>query len=173
MKKFLFAGGFAALLIAASLLLTQSSTVYSHCEIPCGIYGDLTRITLLYEDIATVEKSMMQITALSKEDPVNVNQIIRWVNNKEQHCDKIQHVVTQYFMTQRIKPATAADGANYEKYVAQLTTLHGMLIHAMKAKQTTDLANIEQLRAGVKRLSTLYFAEADLEHLKQHHPEGK
>ncbi len=159
--------------LALLLFLSQESSVRSHCEIPCGIYGDVARITLLFEDIATVEKSMKQVVALPQEDPINVNQVVRWVSNKEAHCDKIQHIVTQYFMTQRIKPKTPADGDAYGKYVTQLTTLHGLLVHAMKAKQTTDLAHVQQLRAGVKKLSSLYFSEADLKHIQEHHPQGK
>ena len=162
-----------ATVLVLVLFLSYKGSAYSHCEIPCGIYGDAARITLLYEDIATVEKSMKQIVALPKEDPVNINQVVRWVNNKETHCDKIQHIVTQYFMTQRIKPKTPADGGAHKKYVAQLTTLHGLLVHAMKAKQTTDLAHVERLRAGVKKLSELYFSKADLKHIGEHHPDGK
>ena len=168
MKKVALAACLGLLLFAS-----HESSVYSHCEIPCGIYGDVTRISLLYENIATVEKSMSQITALTKEKPANVNQVIRWVNNKEKHCDEIQHIVTQYFMTQRIKPKAESDGKAHAKYLAQLTTLHQMLIHAMKSKQTTDVAHVKHLRDAVQRLSGLYFSKEDLEHIKGHHPEGK
>ena len=159
-----------ALLLSLSLalLIGHQAYVHSHCEIPCGIYGDSTRIALLMEDIATVEKSMKQMDTLVKEDPINVNQIIRWTNNKETHANNIQHVVTQYFMTQRVKPKTDADGDEYKKYVGQLTTLHNMLIHAMKAKQTTDTEHCTKLRELVHGFSEMYFSKEDLEHLKEH-----
>ena len=140
----------------------------AHCQIPCGIYGDMTQIDLLREDIATVEKSMKQIVDLSKEPAANMNQIVRWINNKEEHCGNIQEKVASYWMTQRIKPAAPSDEAAYRKYTAQITTLHAMLVSAMKAKQTTDLAHVEDLRKQVDALAGSYFSKEDLEHLKTH-----
>jgi nickel superoxide dismutase len=46
---------------------------------------------------------MNQIIALNNETPINYNQLVRWIMNKETHADEIQRIVTQYFMTQRIK----------------------------------------------------------------------
>ena len=161
-----------ALLALALVVLTLAWThkvVLSHCEIPCGIYGDQMRIDLLYEDITTIEKSMQQIVALSKESPMNVNQVVRWVTNKDVHATKIQETVMQYFMTQRVKPADEKDAEAYRKYVKQLTTLHGMLVAAMKAKQTTDLANVEQLRKLVDDFAASYFTAEDLKHIRAEH----
>ena len=53
-------------------------------------------------------------------------------------------------MTQRIKPTTDA----YEK---KLGVLHKMLLSAMKCKQTTDLAHVNELRALTKQFEGLYF----------------
>jgi nickel superoxide dismutase len=124
---------------------------------------------MLLEDITTVEKSMQQVVELSKDPAANANQLVRWVNNKEQHCDKIQHVVTQYFMTQRIKPAPDSDAAAYKAYTAKLAKLHGILVHAMKAKQTTDATHVEALRKLVDEFAGLYFDKEDLKHLREHH----
>ena len=132
MKKLLL-----ATLLGLPVVFLSYRTVSSHCEIPCGIYGDTTRFSLLYEHIATVEKSMQQIIALSKAESANnstnSNQLARWVKNKEEHANEIQHIVTQYFMTQRVKPKDTSD----TKYVKHLTLLHKILVHAMKSKQTT------------------------------------
>jgi nickel superoxide dismutase len=87
------------------LLLVFASMVYSHCQIPCGIYGDQARFDMLAEHITTIEKSMQQITELSQKDKRNFNQIVRWIQNKEKHADELSHIVTYYFMAQRIKPA--------------------------------------------------------------------
>lgn len=134
----------------------------SHCEIPCGIYGDQTRILLLNEHIATIEKSMKMIG----EEKDNPNQLVRWVNNKEKHANEFQHIVTQYFMTQRIKPKA---GEEREKYLTQITTLHEMLIAAMKCKQTTDVTHTQSLSKLVDRFSASYFSAEDLKHIKEHH----
>jgi nickel superoxide dismutase len=148
-------------LISLFISLLTFSPAFSHCEIPCGIYGDETRFTMLEEDITTVEKSMKQIVELSKAGEKNYNQIVRWVDNKEKHANLIQETVSQYFMTQRIKPAEENNQTEYKKYVQQLTLLHEMLIYAMKAKQTTDLANVEKLRALVSSFKMSYFGSKD------------
>jgi len=111
MKKFfVFAGIFAVLNVFGAL------QVGAHCEIPCGIYGDEARFTGMAEDISTVEKSMNQINDLSKDTKANINQLVRWIENKDVHADKISNVVTQYFLKQRIKPVSIDDKKNYKNY---------------------------------------------------------
>jgi len=139
------------------LVMVLASIVYSHCQIPCGIYGDPTRFDMLAEHITTLEKSLKQITGLSKQDKPNMNQIVRWVHNKEKHADELSHIVTYYFMAQRIKPVDKEKDKAYEQYINKLTLLHEMLVYAMKAKQTTDLSNIEKLRTLLAEFQAVYF----------------
>ncbi len=147
-----------AMLVAVAAL-GAANPALAHCQIPCGIYDDELRVQLIEEHITTVEKSMNQIEALGKESPVNYNQLVRWVTNKEHHAQEIQDIVTAYFMAQRVKPVDPADAAAQAQYVHQLTLLHHIQVFAMKAKQTTDLANVEKLRALVKEFRTAYFGE--------------
>jgi len=141
-----------------------TSMVYSHCQIPCGIYGDPARFDMLAEHITTIEKSMKQITDLSNRDKPNVNQTVRWVQNKEKHADELSHIVTYYFMAQRIKLVVKAEGKAYEEYVKKLTLLHQMLVYSMKAKQTTDLSNVEKLRTLLAEFRTVYFPAGTHKH---------
>ncbi len=138
------------LTLCVAFLSLFAGMARAHCEIPCGIYDDEMRIKMLLEHAATIEKSMQQITALEKADHQHANQLVRWVMNKEKHANEFQHIVAQYFMTQRIKP----DAKNYVK---KITALHEMLIYGMLCKQTTDTANVEKLRTLVKEFETLYF----------------
>ena len=147
MKKF-----YLPILIGFSFLLLFTINASAHCEIPCGIYDDEMRIQMIDEHIGTIEKSMNQIIQLEKDKHHNSNQLIRWVMNKEQHADALQEIVTQYFMTQRIKP----DTKDYEK---KLGLLHQMLVHAMKCKQTTDLTQVHLLESLVKDFQALYFGK--------------
>ncbi|MBU0679968.1 MAG: superoxide dismutase, Ni [Proteobacteria bacterium] len=137
------------LIIAFAVLLIMAPLVGAHCEIPCGIYDDELRIALVLEHITTIEKSMNQIMELEKKDQPQSNQLIRWVMNKEEHADKLQEIVSQYFMTQRIKPSD-------DKYPEKLAALHQMLISAMKCKQSTDLSNVTTLRELTAKFKTLY-----------------
>lgn len=142
-KRFL--AGFCFMLLMANLAA-------AHCEIPCGIYGDEMRVQMILEHIATIEKSMQQISAIEAEKPLNSNQLVRWVTNKEQHANDLQEIVSQYFMTQRISPEV-------ENYQAQLSTLHEMLIAGMKCKQTTNLTHPGRLRTLIAEFEKLYFAK--------------
>lgn len=144
-------------LLAMAISLGTAARVSAHCEIPCGIYDDRLRADLITEHAGTIEKSMNQIIALGKENPVNYNQLVRWINNKDDHADKIQDIVYQYFMTQRIHLDTP-------RYNEKLRALHEMLIYAMLCKQTTDTANVAKLRDALKRFEALYFTHA---HKKQ------
>ncbi|WP_462316972.1 superoxide dismutase [Ni] [Marinilabilia sp.] len=143
------------LLIAMFFMSWQDAD--AHCEIPCGIYGDSLRIQQIDEHITTLEKSMNQIIELSEEGDKNYNQLVRWVTNKEEHAVKIQDIVSQYFLHQRIKPVDPSDSEEYEKYVKRLTLLHKLQVYAMKAKQTTDLDYIERLRDTLHEFADAYF----------------
>ena len=138
-------------------LIALNTKLFAHCEVPCGIYDDSLRIKLIYEHITTVEKSMNSIIELSKEAAPNYNQLVRWVVNKENHAEKIQEIVSQYFLHQRIKVKDPSDEIAYDKYVKSLTLLHKILVNAMKTKQTTDLSFIEELRKTVHEFEEVYF----------------
>ena len=112
---------------------------------------------MIYEDITTIEKAMNGIIELSKEATPNYNQIVRWVVTKEAHAEKIQEIVSQYFLHQRIKVTDPSDQIAYDKYVKSLTLLHKILVDAMKTKQTTDLSFIEELRETVHEFEEVYF----------------
>jgi nickel superoxide dismutase len=156
------------ILFSIMIIFSSASFLYAHCEIPCGIYHDNLRIELLREHIQTIEKSMNQAVELSKADAVNYNQLVRWIHNKDEHANKIQEIVTQYFMTQRIKPAAATDDAVNTEYLSKLTLLHEMLVYAMKCKQTTDPENAQKLTELVDKFYNAYFGEADKKHLEEH-----
>ncbi len=135
----------ASLVVLA--LIATAVPASAHCQIPCGIYDDELRVQLIEEHIGTIEKSMNQIIAISKTAPIDYNQLVRWVDNKEEHAQKIQDIVTAYFMAQRIKPPMDhGDEKNVNEYLHKLALLHAIQIHAMKAKQSTDLTEIETLR---------------------------
>jgi nickel superoxide dismutase len=151
----------SAFLISTAVFV---SIVYSHCQIPCGIYNDPARFDEISEHILTVEKAMKQITELSQQDKPNMNQIVRWVQNKDEHADELSHIVTYYFMAQRVKPVDKTDVVHHELYVKKLTLLHELLVYSMKAKQTTDLSNVEKLKNTLSEFRKAYFAE----HAHQH-----
>lgn len=149
-------------------IVVLAGVVAAHCEIPCGIYNDKMRIVMIREDITTIEKSMNMIVEIGAAEEPNHNQLIRWVMNKEKHAEKIQEVVSQYFLTQRVTVPADGDTVANQKYVRQLASLHGLLVSAMKMKQTTDLDHVEKARSLVNDFAAAYFSAEDIEHLKEH-----
>lgn len=139
----------------AIVLLFSAQQASAHCEIPCGIYNDSLRITLLYEHITTIEKSMQQIIALENSND-NANQLARWVVNKEEHAKKMQEIISQYFMHQRIKPKDVGSEGR-DKYVKQLELMHRLSIYAMKCKQSVNLELIPQMQETVHLFEHAYF----------------
>jgi nickel superoxide dismutase len=148
-----------AFVLFFTLIMLSRPTVYSHCEVPCGIYNDEMRFTMIAEHIQTVEKAMQQVIQLSTESPQNMNQVVRWIMNKEKHAEEIQHIISQYFLTQRIKDADTEDKMANENYVKKLALCHQVLVFAMKCKQTTDLDNVKELKSAVEQFKKIYFTK--------------
>jgi nickel superoxide dismutase len=143
------AGKYAWLFLAGFFLMFSAASVQAHCEIPCGIYNDEMRLDLISEHVTTIEKSMNQIMELQKEKEINYNQLVRWIDNKDHHANEIQDIVSQYFMTQRIK-------FDDKEYVKKMTILHKLLVYAMKCKQTVDLENLKKLRETCREFEAFY-----------------
>jgi nickel superoxide dismutase len=160
---------YIGMVIIVLIFAFGGQSLWAHCQIPCGIYTDEMRFKMIEEDIITIEKSMNQIIKLSQANPVNYNQLVRWITNKDEHASKIQEIVDAYFFTQRIKPADPKDIQAYKDYTGKLALLHQLLFYAMKCKQTTDLTHVEKLRSLLTEFHNVYFTAEEKQHLKDPH----
>ncbi len=142
--------------IFLAMITLFKPVVFSHCEIPCGVYDDEMRFTMVKEHITTIEKAMKEIANLSGQQPLNFNQIVRWVTNKEKHAEDIQHIISQYFLTQRVKMVEKGDDKAHKIRTEHLSLCHEILVYTMKTKQTTDLSNVEKLKTAVKAFKDSY-----------------
>lgn len=149
----------AVFTVCVAVAALAAPIAFAHCQIPCGIYGDQTRFDLLREHVTTIEKSMKQIGELGKASTIDHNQLVRWVENKETHADELSEIVTYYFMTQRIKPDAHDDSDSTKKYHHEIGLLHHMLVHAMKAKQTTDMQHTKKLSELIDAFEKSYMGE--------------
>ena len=131
--------------------------IWSHCEVPCGIYGDDARFSAMSEDIYTIEKAMISINDLAENpDAISANQLARWVDTKEQHANRIQQTVSQYFMTQRLKVPDIDDEKQKSAYWNKLGLLHRILRKAMVCKQSVDVTNAHELQKLVDEFNVAY-----------------
>ena len=146
-----------ATLLAIALL---PHIVLAHCQVPCGIYDDAARIARMYEDAATIEKAMVQMQDLAgKNDAQSANQLTRWIITKENHASNIITTVSEYFMTQKVKPM-AEDVEGHDAFLLKLEDHHRVLNAAMKAKQNSDPEVVGALRAALDLMGKHY----DLKH---------
>jgi nickel superoxide dismutase len=151
-------GGILAMFLAFSSLsmgLLPASAL-CHCQLPCGIYNDPLRFQEMEESIVTIEMAMKQVQALQKQGPEGVPQLSRWVANKEEHAKKIQQIVAEYFLTQRVKPAAPGNEEARKAYLQQIETLHQILVAAMKTRQSTNLDDADSLRKLVDHFKQVY-----------------
>jgi len=131
------------------LSLVAVSVCYGHCQIPCGIYDDGMRFTLLLEHVETIDKSITEAKRLSEAEVPDYNQLVRWIVNKEHHATEIQEIASDYFLAQRIK-----EGG--EHYGESLELLHGIIVYAMKTKQSLDESNVVELEKKILEFQELY-----------------
>ncbi len=144
-----------SLIVLLALAVTGSvlwlpQPLSAHCQIPCGIYDDAARVQQMLEDATTIDKSVKLIAELSgKSDAQSQNQMIRWVMNKEKHAENIIVTISDYFLTQRVKP-------DQKDYLERLQKHHAVIIAAMNAKQNSDLGHAKNLRESVEALAIYY-----------------
>ena len=136
--------------VLAAFILGLPQLLQAHCQIPCGIYDDFARVQSMREDAATVEKSIRLIMELAgKSDAQSQNQLVRWVMNKEVHAQKIITSISDYFLTQRVKP-------DQQDYAERLKRHHFVILAAMKAKQNSDITVAKSLKESIEALSSYY-----------------
>ena len=146
MKKLIYVS--TSILLA---MIISTPMAGAHCQIPCGIYDDQLRAQLIAEHATTIEKSMKQIMELSKAapGPANYNQLVRWIMNKEKHAQNIIDTISDYFLTQRVKP-------NQDNYTERLVKHHAVIVAAMNTKQHADEKYVDQLERSIGALKPYY-----------------
>ena len=102
---------------------------------------------------------MNQIIDLnSKSSAQDSNQLVRWINTKEEHANNIQKILTDYFLVQRIKPSN-------NKYTDQISIIHEALVVAMKCKQTVAVNYAEEGKKIMEKFVDIYFDQHGKDHL--------
>jgi ubiquitin len=129
-----------------------------HCQVPCGIFDDPAMVAELKQHAATIRKAMVQCKDLNEggADLQAMNQIVRWINTKEDHCSKIISAIAEYCLCQRVKKDVfQSDG----DYTDALKAHHAVMQAAMKAKQTMDTAGADNLDHALVDFAKMYTKE--------------
>jgi len=141
---------------AAFVMTTQTQQVSAHCQVPCGIYDDAARVAQLREDTVTIAKAINGINELAdRHDGNSLNQAARWISTKEDHASHIIQVVSEYFLTQKVKVVTSgAEG--YDAYLKKLADHHAVMVAAMKTKQSANPKTVDDLEHAIDALAVHY-----------------
>ena len=140
--------------------------ITAHCQVPCGIYDDAVRIIQIREHVTTIEKAMNKIEQLTSDETSaqNLNQLVRWINTKEEHATFIQSIIADYFLAQRIKHKKNNEPGR-QQYVDQTLLLQQIIVAAMKSKQSIDKSGPESVSILLNQFVELYFDEHGKNHL--------
>ena len=75
--------------------------------------------------------------------------MVRWIMNKEKHAQNIIDAISDYFLTQRVKP-------DQENYTERLVKHHAVIVAAMETKQHVDEKYVNQLKISILALLPYY-----------------
>lgn len=125
-----------------------------HCMVPCGIFDDPAIVAELKQHAATIRKSMVQAAELhAAADLLSLNQKIRWITTKEDHCCKIITTISEYCLCQRVKKDVFANDGDY---VDALKAHHAAMQAAMKCKQQVDVSFCDALDHALGDVAKMY-----------------
>ena len=133
----------------ATRWLKPATTVYAHCDVPCGIY-DPHQAELAAR---TVARMVELIGQLPKENPSEADRqkFIRCIAIKEQHAEVVKHEI-QVIWSDYFKPE------HLERYPDIHDRTWKILKLAGKNKQNIDAQAAAELEAAVKEFADIFWS---------------
>lgn len=138
-----------ALLSCTLLLQTDLS---AHCQMPCGIYHDDMVYDQIDQVVQTVYKAMSMLNELKFDTVQDRATFVRWVMQKEKECDDAAHLITVYFLQQKIKPGDPDS-------VKKLVCAHKLLCCLVAMKQNTDVKFVMQFNEDWEKFKLMFHRE--------------
>jgi nickel superoxide dismutase len=129
--------------------LKPATTVYAHCDVPCGIY-DPHQAELAAR---TVARMVELIGQLPKENLTEADRakFVRCITIKEQHAEIVKHEI-QVIWSDYFKPE------HVERYPDLHDRTWKILKLASKNKQNVDAAAAAELEAAVKEFADIFWS---------------
>lgn len=128
------------------------SSLAAHCQMPCGIYHDAMVYDQIDQFVETMVKGMTVIKDNKFSTPQERNELVRWVNSKEEACDEVAHILTFYFLQQKIKPGE-------ETSTEQLESVHRLLFYLVTIKQTADLKAVSNFDSEWEKFKLFFHVQ--------------
>jgi nickel superoxide dismutase len=130
------------------------TTVYAHCDIPCGIYdpheAQIAALTVLRMDQLVAELVAPPMDAKPEDRAAYVSKLARYTAVKELHSERVKQEVRiiwgDYF---------TADHAKQFPHLSELTMK--IMKQASKTRQGTGLADAQELLSLVQQFAEVFW----------------
>lgn len=133
-------------------VLCMQRALFSHCQMPCGIYHD----EMVYDQIDQYVETMYKGMTIITEDRFNTskdkNEFVRWVILKENSSNELANLLTTYFLQQKIKP-------DEEDTNKRLISAHKLLFLLMQIKQNTNRKFVDQFADEWDKFKLMFHVE--------------
>ena len=129
--------------------LKPATTVYAHCDIPCGIY-DPHQAELAARTVARMVELIGQLPKENRSD-ADMQKFVRCVAIKEQHAEIVKHEI-QVIWSDYFKPE------HVERYPDIHDRTWKILKLASRNKQNVDAAAAAELEAAVKEFADIFWS---------------
>merc|ERR1719382_544681 len=101
----------------------------------------------------TIRKAVAQMQDLHKSGSLqDLQQLVRWINTKEEHATKIMTTIAEYFLAQKVKKEQLSE----HDYLEVLALHHAVMVAAMKTKQSSEMGNVDALDKAIEALRPVY-----------------
>ncbi len=138
--------------LAFFMLVASQENLEAHCQMPCGIYHDDMEFDRIDQYVETMYKGISVLNDSKFGTVKERNEFVRWVMQKDQASDEAAHLISKYFLQQKILPG----GDDTTK---QLVSAHKLLYYTVCIKQTVDLKCVEQFSQEWEKFKLMFHRE--------------
>ncbi len=134
------------------MVLCYQSLIFSHCQMPCGIYHDDMVFDQIDQYIETTAKGITILQDSKFSTTQNRNEFMRWVMQKENSSNEVANLLVTYFLQQKIKP-------DEEDTAKRVISAHKMLFWLVQIKQSSDLEALNSFYEEWERFKLMFHIE--------------
>lgn len=135
-----------------ALLLLANASLYSHCQMPCGIYHD----DMVFDQIDQYVETMVKCMTVLNDNKFGTiqerNEFVRWIISKEKMSNEIAEFICSYFLQQKIKP-------DEPDTVKRLVSAHKLLSDLVVIKQTADPKYVQSFSDEWEKFKLMFHVE--------------
>lgn len=143
---------FRKLLVGVILGWCCQMQLIAHCQMPCGIYHD----EMVFDQIDQFVETTVKAISVMEDNPFKTVQdraaFVRWVVQKDKGADDVAHLITTYFLQQKIKPGE-------DDTVKRVLSAHQLLFYLVQIKQNVDLKVVNDFYEEWERFKLMFHVE--------------